>query len=288
LLNALSFDLEEWYHPEAIRKSNLRFERFSQVVEATTPLLNLLRQYQVKATFFTVGEVAEAHPHLIEHILNDGHELGFHGWSHDPLWALTPKSFTVEIERFLNWQQQTFPGVRSPGYRAPTFSLDQTTAWAVRILYEHGFAYDASVFPARTWLYGTPEAPLYPYTMSFDNPAEVMENGLLEIPMSIFPVGNLRIGFTGGLYLRALPFAIVKKLIQHTNNIGRAAVLYIHPWETYSHTPRLNLSPGGRFVLYHGLPSFEKLEKLLQVFQFSTMQDVFLHSAQLKIYGKLF
>lgn len=277
MLNALSFDLEEWYHPEAIRKSGLQFERFSQVVEATTPLLDLLQHHQVKATFFTVGEVAEAHPNLIERILNDGHELGFHGWTHAPLWTLTPSSFTGEVECFLTWQQQTFPGIKIGGYRAPSFSLDKTTAWAVRILHEHGFTYDASVFPARTSLYGVPEAPLHTYVMSLENPAVVAEKGLREIPMSVFPFGGMKIGFTGGLYLRALPFSLVKTMIHRINKAGRAAIIYIHPWETYPTTPRLKLTPGGRFVVYYGLPSLNKFQKLLQSFHFSTMQEVFLN-----------
>lgn len=281
LINALSFDVEEWYHPEAIRKSNLTLEHHSQVVEATTPLLDLLQRYQVKATFFTVGEVAQAHPHLIERILNEGHELAFHGWTHLPLWALTPESFAAEIVDFLKWRDGHFAGAKILGYRAPTFSLDASTAWAIKILHEHGFVYDSSVFPARTSLYGVPDAPLHPYKMNLDYPAILAapdENGLLEIPMSVFPIGGLKIGFTGGLYLRALPLALVQTMIQRTNQQGRAAVMYIHPWETYTQTPRLKLSVGGRLVLYHGLPSFQKLEKLLQTFSFDTMQAIFLKS----------
>lgn len=275
MLNALSFDLEEWYHPEAIRKSNLKFERVSQVVQATTPLLDLLQSYQVKATFFTVGEVAEAHPQLIERILHEGHELAFHGWTHAPLWALNPESFATEIECFLKWQQQHFPGIQILGYRAPSFSLDKSTAWASQVLREHGFIYDSSVFPARTSLYGVPDAPLHPYRMSSQNPALIDENGLLEIPMSVFAMGGVKVGFTGGLYLRALPLGVVKRMIYWTNVQKRPAILYIHPWETYEKTPRLNLSLGGRFVLYQGLPSFRKLENLLQSFAFDSMRNIF-------------
>jgi polysaccharide deacetylase family protein (PEP-CTERM system associated) len=269
MINALSFDLEEWYHPEAIRKSGLSPNREQQAAAATIPLLDLLQRYSTKATFFTVGEVAEQQPQLIERILNEGHELAFHGWTHAPLWALDADNFAGEIERFLDWQRQNFPGIQIHGYRAPTFSLDHSTAWAIRVLKDHGFTYDSSVFPAKTSLYGVPDAPRITYWMSLDNPAQVAEDGLLEVPMSVF--GG--VGYTGGLYLRFFPLPIIKAMMHQAK---RPAVMYIHPWETYSQTPRLKqLSPGARFVLYHGLPSFGKLEKLLQTFQFDTMQAVF-------------
>ena len=280
--NALSFDLEAWYHPEAIRTSDLTFERVSHVFEATTPLLDLLARYHTQATFFTVGEVAHDYPQLIDRILNEGHELAFHGWTHNPLWAMTPQSFADEIERFLELIQQKFRGVEILGFRAPTFSLDNSTAWAIQILNQYDFIYDSSVFPAKTPLYGVPAAPLYAYHMHLTSPAEVSpdENYLLEIPMSVYPILNQRIGFTGGLYLRALPLSIIKKFIKRTNAAGRPVVMYIHPWETYADTPRLPLSRWQSFILYHGLPSFNKLEKLLQSteFEFDTMQSVYLSS----------
>lgn len=281
--NALSFDLEEWYHPEAIRQSKLQVTRSSQVVEATTPILDCLAHYGVKATFFTVGEVAAAHPHLIERLLNDGHELAFHGWTHDPLWVMTPQGFAAEIEQFLKWRDQHFAGVDILGFRAPTFSLDANTAWAISVLLDHGFHYDSSIFPARTPLYGVPQAPLEPYYLNATDLQDSIPNSankrLLEIPMSVFPLLGLRIGFTGGLYLRALPYGVIRWLMMATNRARRAAVMYIHPWETYAATPRCKLSWGGRMVLYYGLPSFDKLEHLLRDFQFDTMQKLFLHSA---------
>jgi polysaccharide deacetylase family protein (PEP-CTERM system associated) len=280
-LNALSFDLEEWYHPDEIRKSRLVIHRHSQAVEATTSILDLLARYRVCATFFTVGEVGEAHPHLIERLLKDGHELAFHGWSHDPLWVMTPEDFTAEVERFLKWRDTVFPGVKILGFRAPTFSLDERTAWAISVLEQHGFVYDSSIFPARTPLYGVPNAPLTPYRISPDNLVpSVAPNqiGLLEIPMSVYPLAGMRIGFTGGLYLRALPWWGIKTLIARTNAAGRAAIIYIHPWETYAQTPRLPLSRWRQFILYAGMPSLGKLERLLQTFRFDSLQRVFLDS----------
>jgi len=274
---ALSFDLEEWYHPEAIRTSGMTFTKTAQVAAATTPILDLLAQYGVRATFFTVGEVAAENPQLIERILHAGHELAFHGWTHKPLWALDAESFAGEIEQFLNWRDAHCPGVKILGYRAPTFSLDHTTAWAVAVLRQHGFTYDSSIFPARTPLYGVPNAPRQPYFINGDDLTTPAEAGLLEIPMSVFALGGARLGFTGGLYLRALPLWVVKAMLRRTPQ----ARLYIHPWETHAATPRLSLPFGSRFILYTGLPALKKLEKLLQTFDFDTMQNIFLAKTKL-------
>lgn len=279
--NALSFDLEEWYHPEAIRESRLRVEKSERVVQATQRILALLRRYAVHATFFTVGEVAAQHPKLIEQLLREGHELAFHGWTHQPLWVLSPESFAAEIEQFLAWRDATFPGVEVRGFRAPTFSIDARTAWGIRVLREHGFVYDSSIFPAKTPLYGVPDAPLTPYRIHEDQLAvpSSAPDALLEVPMSVFALGSVRVGFTGGLYLRAFPWLVVKQLFKRCHQQGRAAVVYIHPWETDAHTPRLALSRWGRFVLYTGLPMLPKLEKLLQAFAFDTMENVFMRSS---------
>jgi polysaccharide deacetylase family protein (PEP-CTERM system associated) len=288
MLHALTIDLEEWYHPYNIQTSSLHFERSTQAEAATLPILTLLERYGVKATFFVVGELAQSHPHLIERILAAGHELGCHGWTHLPLWNLTPTQFAEELTQFLAWRDATFPGVPILGYRASTFSLDDSTAWAVTTLLDHGFHYDSSIFPAATPLYGVPTAPLTPFQLlnldgrlMMPSPATsptLNRPALLEIPMSVFPIAGRRVGFTGGLYLRALPWQVVRQLFHYTENAKRPAVVYIHPWETYRQTPRLPLSRWGRFVVYYGMPSFDKLEKLLQTFSFGPMQTVFLEN----------
>jgi hypothetical protein len=189
---------------------------------------------------------------------------------------MSRETFSMEVSRFLAWRDATFPGVSVLGFRAPTFSLDEKTVWAIPVLREYGFSYDASVFPARTPLYGVPDAPSHAYHISVDDPAAEASDGLLEVPMSVYDLGITRLGFTGGLYLRALPWAVVKRMVISTNKKGRPAVFYVHPWETFAGTPRVKLSRWGRFVLYYGMPSSGKLEKLLKTFAFDTMQNIFL------------
>ena len=81
MLNALTIDLEDWYHPELVRSRLTLAEREAQVEQSTQPLLDLLREGGVKATFFIVGRVAQRHPRLIEAIAAEGHELACHGMS---------------------------------------------------------------------------------------------------------------------------------------------------------------------------------------------------------------
>lgn len=281
--NALTIDLEEWYHPYNLQHSGVKVEPFSQAEAATLPILELMQRYGVKATFFVVGELAQAQPHLMERILAAGHELACHGWSHLPLWELSPDAFAAELEQFLAWRDSMFTGVPVLGYRAPTFSLDDSTAWAVKVLVEHGFRYDSSIFPAKTPLYGVPSMSLQAFELQvgasgLQVASDTSPNHptLHEIPMSVFPMLGQRIGFTGGLYLRALPLPVIRQMFKATNQAGRPAVIYVHPWEAYAQTPRLPLSRWDQFVLYYGIPSIGKLEKLLQTFQFDTMQAIFL------------
>lgn len=268
----ISFDVEEWYHPEAIRTSGATIDKsLKRAAFATHQILDLLKRYQTKATFFVVGEVAAENPTLAERILTDGHELAFHGWTHKPLWVLSPDEFRAEVEQFFAWRDVNFAGAEILGYRAPTFSLDAKTAWALDILQAHGFRYDASIFPATTPLYGVPDAPMRPYRISSDNLLGDANGTLFEIPMSVVSFLGRRIGFTGGLYLRALPWLMTRRLFAHNGQ----AIVYIHPWETDVHTPHLALSVWKRFILYYGLPMTHKLEKLLQTFDFQPIRDQF-------------
>ncbi|MBC7261310.1 MAG: polysaccharide deacetylase family protein, partial [Chloroflexi bacterium] len=134
MLNALTIDLEDWYHPELVRPHLSSFdESMAQIELSTLPLLDLLHEQGVKATFFVVGQVAQCHPRLVELIAREGHELACHGMSHRPLWEMTPDEFRTELEEFAKVMSAIVPGANIAGFRAPTFSLDNRTRWALDI-----------------------------------------------------------------------------------------------------------------------------------------------------------
>ena len=158
VINALSFDVEDWYHPELVRE--VVKEPHSQIMESTRPIIDLLDRYRIKASFFIVGEIAEQNPDLVETIFLKGHEIGCHGYSHKPLWVLNESLFRRELELFHSVMERILGKVKIKGFRAPTFSLDDRTQWALRILGDFGYQYDASLFPAKiNPLYGVRGGP---------------------------------------------------------------------------------------------------------------------------------
>ena len=145
-INALSFDLEEWYHSELVEGKR---SPFSQAEEATRPILDLLDRYQTKASFFVVGEVAEQNPHLIQSIYEGGHEIGCHSFSHKLVWNLDESLFRAELERFHSVMEDILGQVKIKGFRAPCFSIDNRNIWALKVLRDAGYQYDTSIFPLK-------------------------------------------------------------------------------------------------------------------------------------------
>ena len=275
MINALSIDLEDWYHPELVR-SRVDGAPPSMIGEATQPVLDLLDRYGIKASFFILGEVAERNPSLVESIFLKGHEIGSHGCSHKPLWELNGKLFLEELQRF-DWIIKRILGkVRIKGFRAPTFSLDDRTRWALKILVEMGYQYDASIFPAKlNRVYGTEGVPLHPYRISLEEiRKEDPGSPLIEFPMSLVKIGSARIPVSGGFYLRVLPLPLIHWGLRRINR-QYPFLVYFHPWEGYSKTPRLDLPLYNRLISYYGMKSaLRKLESLLRRFKFTRVDKV--------------
>ena len=275
MINALCIDFEPWYSPELLRKYLTETERDKedQVVEAVSPILDLLDKYNTKATFAVLGIVAEAHPEIVKSIFKKGHEIASHAYSHRMLNELGREKFEDEIRMSVNLLE-AITGEKPTGFRAPTFSINNSTKWAFEVLTKYGFKYDASIFPINTRLYGVPKAPLYPYRPSLNDVSQEDVNGsIIEFPMAAIKLG-MNIPISGGFYFRALPLWFLKLAIKRVNQT-RPALIYIHPWETYPETPRLkNLPLASRFITYYGIGSaLKKFEALLKEFQFQPLRD---------------
>jgi polysaccharide deacetylase family protein (PEP-CTERM system associated) len=273
--NALTIDVEDWYHPELVQQHLPAGSPAGQVQESTGALLALLRQRGIKATFFVLGEVAERYPSLIESIAAEGHELACHGMSHRPLWQMAPDEFRAELEEFARTMQRIVPSAEIVGFRAPTFSLDNRTRWALGILADLRYHYDSSIFPVRNPVYGVSGGPLAPYRPSLGDVARADAAGpVVEFPMSVCTCAGLRVPVCGGFYLRALPFSVVQSCLRQINQ-RRPFVLYAHPWETHVGTPRLGLPLLSRWVTYYNIGAMlQRLEMLLDEFSFAPMREV--------------
>ncbi len=269
MLNILTIDLEEWYHPEYVRKETLphKEERIQHSLKTTIALLN---KHDFRATFFVVGELAERYPEIVDILREGEHEIAFHGYHHEPLWELGADTLRQEIKKF-----NSLVGGRCAGFRAPSFSLNNRTRWALKVLENSEYRYDSSLFPVKTPLYGVGGAPMMPYKLSHRNISETDENGKLwEFPLLVYKLKGLRVPAAGGFYLRLLPVNLIARAIKKLNQQGFPAVIFFHNWELDPETPRLRLGLYKYFVTYHRLRDTSKrLEHLLSKFKFVCISE---------------
>lgn len=270
--NILTIDLEEIFHVQYARNSKNHEDVFRTPYNLPL-ILKLLDEYGSKATFFVVGKVAERYPRILKEIINRGHEVAFHSYDHKPLWEKMPGQLEKEISDF-NTLLISVAGEKCKGFRAPSFSLDNKTKWAVKVLEKMGILYDSSVFPAWTPLYGLPGAPLDPYRQSTEDLTKEDEHGKLwEFPVAAYQLLWLRIPAAGGFYLRSAP-RIVKRTIEKLNRSGAPAVIYVHSWELDPQIPKLKLGFYSSFVTYHNIDETEeKLRHLLSNFDFTSLRE---------------
>ena len=270
MINGISIDLEYWWCNEFLI-DHIPEKKDDLIYQSVAPLVDLLEKYNTRATFFVLGVVAEEHPDLIDNIFERGHEIACHSYSHRTLYDLGKEKFDNEIE---NSKRLLFK-YRPIGFRAPSFSLNNSTKWALEILEKYGFQYDSSIFPIKTMLYGVPQAPSQSYRPCYGDVAQHDPNGnIIEFPLTTIKFGNVNIPISGGFYLRVLPLWFLIRGIKCVNR-DRPAVIYIHPWETYPKTPRMEVSAFSKFVAYQGISSsLKKLESLLKNFKFKPIRDV--------------
>lgn len=242
----------------------------SRVEASMERVLALLSTYDVRATFFTVGTVAEAHPHMIRQIDAGGHEIACHSYQHEPVWQQGPEEFRSDVRR-AKALLEDLTGKAVVGYRAPNYSITRDQSWAYDILLEEGFCYDSSIYPILHDRYGFPNAPRFPY--------EIRHNGherLIEFPIGTSRLLGLNLPIGGGGYFRLLPVGLTRRGIQRVNIRDEQPVMfYFHPWELDPDQPRPPMPWHHRFRHYVGITRQEaKLSWLFQRLRFSTVQEV--------------
>jgi polysaccharide deacetylase family protein (PEP-CTERM system associated) len=270
LQNILSVDLEEWYHPEYVRTGEEVPNKKDRITESLDKTLDLLNSQDVRATFFVVGELLERHPEILERLSDEGHEISFHGFYHQPLSELNVDTFRSEIQRF-----GALVGKKCLGFRAPSFSLSNKTKWALKILEAEDYRYDSSIFPFKTPLYGHWTAPIRPYRISHENvTSEDDSSRLWEFSLLAYSFAGIRMPAAGGFYLRFLPTNLISRAIRKVNKLGFPAVLFFHNWELDTETPHMNLGLYKSFVTYHKLNETKhKLDCLLSRYKFSSIEN---------------
>jgi polysaccharide deacetylase family protein (PEP-CTERM system associated) len=270
--NALTVDVEDYFQVAALAEAVDRqdWPTMEYRVEANTDrLLELFEQRDVKATFFTLGWVAERSPDLVRRIQKAGHEIASHGYSHQLVYNQTPDVFREETRKSKQILED-ITGEPIKGYRAASYSITAKSRWALDILCEEGFTWDSSIFPVHHDRYGMPGTPHQPYLL------EAPEGGTLkEFPLSTCPVGNYRMPIAGGGYFRLYPYALSRWGLGKINRAGQPFIFYLHPWEIDTGQPRLKVKAFSRFRHYNNLDKcMNRLERLLTDFEFGSVSDV--------------
>jgi polysaccharide deacetylase family protein (PEP-CTERM system associated) len=270
--NAISIDLEEWFHPEILRG---RFQTAEwPALPARAPhvvarLLEILDEADVAATYFVLGWVAERHPEIVPRLAAAGHEVASHGYAHAMITQQTPEEFDQDLKRSLEILRGQ-SGQAVVGYRAPSFSVMRETLWAFDVMIEHGIEYDSSIYPVHHDRYGIPEAPRQPYRVARRGAVE-----LWELPPPTLRIGNKNIPVAGGGYLRLLPYAVTAFALRRLNAQGIPGIVYTHPWEFDVQQPRVALPLLQKLRHYQNVGDNDaKLVRLLREFEWTTCAAV--------------
>jgi len=267
--NAISFDIEDWFQVENLRSVIKKEDwgKFDLRVEKNTrKIVEILKRYGVKGTFFILGWIAERCPSLVREIDGEGHEIASHGYGHDLIYNLTPEAFHADIRRSKE-VLESITGKPVCGYRAPSFSITPESKWALDVLKSAGFLYDSSIFPTsfhnRYGFNGTSSAPF------------CFGNGLVEFPLSTYRFCGANFPVGGGGYFRLFPYFLTKMFFRGLTHREKGIIFYLHPWELDPQQPRMKIRLNYRFRHYINLRKTEfRLERMLKEFRFSPLREL--------------
>lgn len=275
LVNALTIDVEDYFQVSAFAPYIARSDwetRECRVERNVGRILDMLAQENTRATFFTLGWIAQRYPHLVRRIADDGHEVASHGYGHERVSDLTPETFAHDI-RTAKDLLEDIAGVAVTGYRAPSFSIGQGNLWALDVLAQEGYRYSSSIYPIQHDHYGMPDAPRF---------AHQIRDELIEVPPTTLRLFNRNLPSSGGGYFRLFPYALSRWMLRQVNRRDQQpAIFYFHPWEIDAAQPRVaGIDMRTRFRHYVNIPRMEqRLQRLLQDFQWGRMDEIFLGSA---------
>ncbi|MGH8672378.1 MAG: XrtA system polysaccharide deacetylase [Burkholderiales bacterium] len=272
--NAMTVDVEDYFQVSALAPYIPRESWDAQpcrIERNIDRILALFDQQGVKATFFTLGWLAERYPQMVRRLVADGHELASHGYAHRRVTDQTPAEFRDDITTAKHILED-ISGVQVQGYRAPSFSICEKNLWAMDVLGEAGYSYSSSIYPVRHDHYGMPDAPRFAFR-------PCGSNGVLELPATTLAFFGRNLPAAGGGYFRLIPYALSRLLMRQVNDKdAQPCIFYFHPWEIDPGQPRQRrIGLKARFRHYVNLETMEhKLAALLKDFRWDRMDRVFM------------
>ncbi len=272
IINALSFDIEDWFHiveVESLADPDAWGDRESLVERYTEWIIQAVTEADVRCTFFVLGWIAERYPHLVRMMVEHGHEVGSHSYWHRKVYSLDAETFREDMRRSIDVIESA-GGCKVVGFRAPSFSITQGAEWAFDVLHDLGIRYDASLFPADRAHGGYP-CQEGPHVFEGAPSGRTMP----ELPMSIMRMGPKRLAFSGGGYLRLLPMWLIRRGFAQQHARGMPAVIYLHPRDFAPDCPRVPMPLHRRFKCYVNTRGTKrKLLKLLRLYAFASCAEV--------------
>ena len=275
-INAMTVDVEDYFQVSAfdpyVKRSD--WGSFTTRVEKNVEkILTMFEDAGIVGTFFILGWIAQKHPEMVRRIRDAGHEIASHGWYHHRVSQQTPEEFRADILQTRELLED-ISGCAVKGYRAPSYSVVESTPWAHDVVSEAGYAYSSSIVPIKHDHYGIPHAPRFQFMV---NPSQI-----LEVPITTVKIGNKNYPCGGGGWFRLYPYQVSKRAIQHVNQREhRSCVFYFHPWEIDPQQPRIKgLDARSRFRHYVNLGRCEsRLRSLVNDFRWGRMDEIFLEPA---------
>ena len=270
IVNALTIDVEDYFQVSALAPYISRTEwehRDCRVERNVDGILQMLDDHAARATFFTLGWIAERYPQLVRRIVERGHELASHGYAHERATDQSQSVFLDDITRAKRVLED-ISGTEVRGYRAPSFSIGATNTWAFDCIRQSGYLYSSSIYPIHHDHYGMPDAPRFTHPI---------REGLLEVPVTTLRMMKRNWPAGGGGYFRLMPYAMSRWLLRRVNSVdGQPAIFYFHPWEIDAAQPRVRgIDFKTRFRHYVNLSRTEqRLRRLLADFRWGRVDEV--------------
>jgi len=274
--NAMTVDVEDYFQVSAFERYIPREEWDKKECRIEANVERILHRFSdanVKATFFTLGWVAERYPKMMMRIIEQGHEVASHGWAHVRVTQQTPDEFRQDVIRTKHLLEDV-TGEAILGYRAASYSIGASNLWALDVLNQTGHKYSSSIFPIKHDLYGMPEAPRFAYHPHDDE--------FIEFPVTTIRMGEKNLPCGGGGWFRLVPYAGMRWAMKRVNRLDNQPVIfYFHPWEIDPDQPRQpGLDAKTRFRHYLNLNRMEaRLTRLLSDFQWAPMRDLLLNKS---------
>ena len=267
-MNILTFDIEEWFHilDNDSTKSPIEWSKYDVRIHSNMDkIFQLLKNTNLKATFFVVGWIAEKYPDLVKKIDKLGYHIGSHSNLHQLMYEQTRKEVQNDLKKSIDILE-SITGKKVKAFRAPGFSITEKNKWVFEVLIENGITHDSSIFPAGRAHGGFP-------SFSEAVPSIIKINGLQikEFPINTASLLNIKWIYSGGGYFRLTPYRFINYWTKSSNYI----MTYFHPRDFDPGQPIIKeLSLVRKFKSYVGLANcLNKLETWTSHFSFVDLNE---------------